>query len=73
MSFPSGITKTETTERLNTLRGEGSMLREQIRDLKAKEARILIDLRSTMQDLEATRFKLNHVNNEIARLSDATG
>lgn len=84
MSSHRGTTKIEMTEiKINTsheellgeleiLGGEGSMLREKIHMLKAKESKLMGDLRDTMQELEKIRFRLNHVNNEIARLSNAT-
>lgn len=62
----------ELIDELEILSGEGSMLREQMRELKAKESKLLGDLRDTMQELEKLRFRLNHVNSEIGRLSNAT-
>lgn len=59
----------ELLDELQVLGGEGSMLREQIHTLKSKESRLLGELRETMQELEKARFRLNHVNNEIARVS----
>lgn len=62
----------ELVSEIEMYSGEGSMLRERMRELKAKESKLLGDLRDTMQELEKTRFRLNHVNSEIGRLSNAT-
>ena len=67
--IPINVKHEELLDELEILSGEGSMLREQIRDLKAKESRLMGELRETMQELEKARFRLNHVNNEIARVS----
>lgn len=73
----SGITKIAMTETLTTeerrdaLAGEGSMLREQIQVLKAKEVRLMGDLRDTMRELESVRMRLEVVNNAVAKLGGA--
>lgn len=59
-------------EQMDALAGEGSILRENIRDLKERESRLLGTLRDTMQEMERTRFRLNQVNDEIARRANAT-
>lgn len=61
-----------TLTRLNILQGEGSMMRELIRSLKAKEAQTLCDLRDILREIEQARMRLEAVNAEIGRLSNAT-
>lgn len=72
MSSAPGTTKTETIS-VSSLRGEGSMLREEIQRLKAKEGQAMRDLREAMQDLERVRYRLEIVNTEIARRTSALG